>query len=375
MATPNYQIPNKITFYPSYPQYAHVAGLISYTELDHIINKETGLVDNDYGLTEEERFNLITLDPSNTTRFMSLNTGQVFYQFSDPTYNPLNFDFWLVLGHKAKEDGGSLGSLAIRPRQAYFDTVGESGGGQDPHIYNGDVVNGGNTPALNGWSLSNITGNLNANDMTQAPNLNFSGFGIRLVKSDGSDIDTEIGCCLWGKKWEAPQNTDISSSISYNYGIKNKKTIAGKNITNINYYKPNKWLLDAWELDDTASDTRDTPTESRNGLRTWNVRWSFLQDKYATNQNNMRNSNLWTQDSDSEYSTGSDGTSLYNSTDGVDFYTSVLKMTMGSHLPVVIKISESNNPDQWAVVRIAKHKISQKNPKFLDISLTLEEQV
>ena len=147
MAAPNYQIPNKITFYPSYPQYAHVAGLISYTELDNMKNKETGLVDDFAGLTEEERFNLITLDPSNTTRFMSLDTGQVFYQFTDPTYNPLNFDFWLVLGHKAAEH-----NLTIKPRQVHFGLDGESGGGSDPHINNAGIVNGGHHPAFNGWS-------------------------------------------------------------------------------------------------------------------------------------------------------------------------------------------------------------------------------
>ena len=89
----------------------------------------------------------------------------------------------------------------------------------------------------------------------------------------------------------------------------------------------------------------------------------------------MTNSNAWTRDSDSDYFIGADETSLYNSTDGRDFYTSVIKMTMGSHLPVVVNISDSKNPDQWAIVRITKYKIKQSNPKFVDISLTLEEQV
>jgi hypothetical protein len=40
-----------------------------------------------------------------------------------------------------------------------------------------------------------------------------------------------------------------------------------------------------------------------------------------------------------------------------------------------VQISESNNPDQFAIVRMTKYKITQKNPKFVDISLTLEEQV
>ena len=48
---------------------------------------------------------------------------------------------------------------------------------------------------------------------------------------------------------------------------------------------------------------------------------------------------------------------------------------MGSHLNTVVKISESNNPDQWAVVKITKYDIKSNSPKFVDVSLTLEEQV
>ena len=147
------------------------------------------------------------------------------------------------------------------------------------------------------------------------------------------------------------------------------------------YYKPNTWVggLDAWQLTNADEIDDQLPIDSltgRNGIREWKVKLSFLADSKVLPQNMMPNSYGWKQDSDQEYEMHPNQIdSLYTSNDGIDFYTSVLKVTMGSHLPIVIKISESNNPDQWAIVRIKRYNIRQRNPKFLDVSLTLEEQV
>ena len=184
-----------------------------------------------------------------------------------------------------------------------------------------------------------------------------------------------IGSVLWGKKWIAPQNVDVNQTLKVSYGYKSKKSVSGKTISTLNYSKTGKWLLDAWELDANASDTRNEPTNSRNGIRTWNVNFSFLQDSKMMAQNNMLNSNNWTQDSQSEYSTGADGSSLSDTNNSTDFYTSVIKMTMGGHLPLVINISDSTNSDQWAIVRISDYQVTQTNPKFINYKLTLEEQV
>ena len=343
--TDNRQLISKLTFYPSEPLFAYASGYLYHYE---------GWASFDEDVSIETMNSLIALNPSKKHILRPSESGESFLRWwtrpsgetldysgsTTDTVKDMDEDFFMVLGHNFNERNQFINYTATS-----FSPIVNS------------CVN--SEPDFDGWSYMENSGNTSASQ--------------KVTFKTGNSC--EVGSFVWGKKWEAPQNTDISSSISYNYGIKNKKTIAGKNITNINYYKPNKWLLDAWELDDTVSDTRDTPTESRNGLRTWNVRWSFLQDKYATNHNNMRNSNLSTQDSDSEYSTGADGTSLYNSTDGIDFVTSVLKPTLGGTLPMVVQISESNNPDQFAIVRMTKYKITQKNPKFVDISLTLEEQV
>ena len=345
MAIANYQIPTKIKFFPSYLQYAYAAGLIK--GVDYQTQNET---------TKEDLYRLLVLDPSHTSQFDFLDGDFIAFDLNNPT---LNFDFGMILGHDQKAN-----DITFQPYTFDFED-GNATISSDPIGTTGIVNYFGGDATLNGWSAFNIPSCVDS-----------AGYGFVSSNYQGtSDGKLNIGSLSYGKSWTAPQNVDLNVNVNYNFGYKQKKTIGGKTISQMNYYKQSKWLLDAWELSDVNSDTRTEPTESRNGLRTWSVGWSFLQDKYAMSQNNMNNSNNWTIDSDSEYSTGADGTSLYNSSDGIDFYTSVIKTTMGGHLPVVIRISESNNSDQWAIVRIKKYSISQKSPKFIDVKLTLEEQV
>ena len=345
MAIANYQIPSKLTFYVSYLQYAYAAGLINGVDFN---------TQND--ITEEDIYKMVILDPSNATE-LSLNNGDFFAY--DLKTNNYNFNFGMILGHDFLNE-----NIFTMPYSFIKN--------EDGDLIENTSIGGTNIknyfPSLNGWSA--FTLNEIPDDTSSIGFLNPNNFPA--IANSGT---INIGSVVIGKSWTAPQNVDLNASVSYDYGFKQKKTIGGKTISQMNYYKQSKWLLDAWELSDTKSDTRTEATESRNGLRTWSASWSFLQDKYTMNQNNMQNSKGWSVDDSSEYATGADGTSLYNSSDGIDFYTSVIKPTMGGHLSCIVKISESNNPDQWAIVRIKKYQISQKSHKLINVKLTLEEQV
>ena len=58
MAIANYQLPTKLTFYPSYLQYAYASGLMK--GVDFQTQNET---------TEEDIYKLVVLDPSKTSKF------------------------------------------------------------------------------------------------------------------------------------------------------------------------------------------------------------------------------------------------------------------------------------------------------------------
>ncbi len=322
----NYQLADKLTFYTSYPLYAYASGMLE-------------LAESDTNLTQEQLFNLINLNPSKISTFNTEALDNISFYIN----HSIKPDFFMTLGHNFADQQ----NLTLE--------------GDDGQISTSQVVNSNidTDCEYNGWSLVDLS-NVDSKSM---------------IMQFNNAAENMIGSVLWGKKWTAPQNVDVNQTLKVSYGYKAKKSVSGKTISTLNYSKTGKWLLDAWELDADTSDTRNEPTNSRNGIRTWNVNFSFLQDSKMMAQNNMLNSNNWTQDSQSEYSTGADGSSLYDTNNSTDFYTSVIKMTMGGHLPLVVKISDSTNSDQWAIVRISDYQITQTNPKFINYKLTLEEQV
>ena len=324
----NYQLADKLTFYTSYPLYAYASGMLEQ-------------ITSDTDLTEEQLFNLINLNPSKISTFANELDDEIIFTLSQK----IQPDFFMTLGHNFADTTQSITLLADEAELSTSQVVNSN--------IDGDCE-------YNGWSLANISDGIECDAM-------------KLVFNNGAE--NMVGSFLWGRKWTAPQNVDVSQTLKVNYGYKAKKSISGKTMSTLNYSKTGKWLLDAWELDSGVADTRNESTNSRNGIRTWSVNFSFLQDSKMMSQNNMLNSNNWTQDSQSEYSTGADGSSLSDTNNSTDFYTSVIKMTMGGHLPLVVKISDSTNSDQWAIVRISDYQVTQSNPKFINYKLVLEEQV
>ena len=322
----NYQLASQISFYPNYLLYAYASGMIE-------------IADTDTNLTQEQLFNLINLNPSKISTFDVNESNFIKFKVN----HSFNADFFMTLGHDFTTQNQNL---TLK--------------GDDSELSTSQIVNSnvGNDCEYNGWSLVGLNNDLQTFDIVFNQNNNNS-----------------IGTFLLGRKFVAPQNVDVSQTHSVSYGYKSKKSVSGKTISTLNYSKTGKWLLDAWELDDQLADTRNMPTNSRNGIRTWSVNFSFLQDSKMMAQNNMLNSNNWTQDTQGEYLTGSDVPSASDTNNSTDFYTSVIKMTMGGHLPLVVNISDSANSDQWAIVRISDYQVTQANPKFINYKLTLEEQV
>lgn len=325
----NYQLATQISFYTSYPLYAYASGMLEFVE-------------SDTDLTQEQLFNLINLNPSKISTFTNELDDEITFDLSQK----IKPDFFMTLGHNFAETNQNISLFADGVELSTSQVVNSN--------IDGDCD-------YNGWSLASISGGSEFEEM-------------KLRFNNGAE--NMIGSVLWGKKWTAPQNVDVNQTLKVSYGYKSKKSVSGKTISTLNYSKTGKWLLDAWELDADTADTRNIPTNSRNGIRTWNVNFSFLQDSQMMSQNNMLNSNNFTQDTQGEYSLGADNSSsAFDTNNSTDFYTAVIKQTMGGHLPLVVKISDSTNSDQWAIVRISDYSISQTNPKFVNYKLVLEEQV
>ena len=329
----SYGLANKVTFYPSYPLYGYATGsLWGYL----------GDID------EEIAKSMITLNPSKQ-HILNVDADNQFY-----FRNRMNrkSDFFMVLGHNFEKTGQSL-------------TIEDSDGELSASTVINDCI--GEVPAYNGWSLSTIN----------SLDTDVERFTIKFNNS----AECSIGSILWGSSWTTPINCNVGQTYSLKYGYKQKTTVSGRTLSTLNYHKLGNWgTLPAWELmseeDDEYSAYPDyIPRNDRGGIRKWDVSFSYLQDSQVLGQNNMITSNAWTQDSAGDYSTGADGTSLYNTHNSGDFINSVYKLTLSGHLPIVVNISDSKNPDQWAIVRITKFTMKENNPKFIDCSMTLEEQI
>ena len=230
MADSNHQMVNKLTFFPSHALYAYSCGL-----LDAVFAPI---------LDDEEKYSLINMDPCSVVKFDSSGSSYVKYRF----HEAFNMDFIGVLSHDLYT----------------FPQVLKVGNGAEVPDYNTTpIVNDcfGQTPSYNGWSMSNI------NAFLDTVQIDFT-----------SDMTNYLGTFLFGKKWTAPINVDIKQTLNIDYGYKAKKTISGKTISTMNYSKAGRWLMDAWELSDTQYNTRHIGSDSRNGVRTWTVSMTSVQD-------------------------------------------------------------------------------------------------
>ena len=343
MANANYQLADKITFYPSYPLYAYTNGKFNY---------DNSAYSSISGMDKETLTSLLTLNPVKKHKFLSGTTGYLRYSLGSIL---ANHNFFMVLNHDFATEGQTLtleGSETLSPSPVVNDCTA--------------------TTAWDGWSL--VSFDDTHNEMT----INF----------DNDNTDTTIGTILWGKSFTIGQNVDVNQTFSIKHGNKLTKSIGGSTLSTLKYGRSVRWnKLHSWELESAASDVTDPPTPNtlssydvqagaaRGGIRSWTVSFSLLQDSKMMPQNAMLSNKGFTQDSNSEYSMAADGTSLSNAQESDDFYNRVIKLCMGSHLPLVVNISESKNPDQWAVVRISDYKITSSTPKFVNYKLTLEEQI
>ena len=354
--TDNRQFASKISFFPSWPLFTYTTG-----HLYHWDGYET--LDQDVSI--ETMNSLIGLNPSKKHTFYPSEDGESFLKWytrptgDDMTYtgdteSSINYpyDFCMILGHNFNE------------REQF---IVYSGTGKSPVVNN--CVN--SVPDFDGWSYSE-------HDPSELGS-------FKLTFKTGNSC--EIGSLLWGKKWTAPQHVNLNQSYDVSYGNKIKRTVGGKNISTLNYSGTQMWGdLHAWELlpninkentsgwaqEDMLGKQFDPP---RGGIRTWKVSWTQMASSHAMPQNAMITNNGWQQDSTENYDLSADGASATNITRSNDFFSSVYRLTLGSHLPCVVRISESNNPDQFAVVRISDYKAIEINPKLVNICLTLTEQV
>ena len=352
MATGYYQVATTPRLYVSYPLWQYASGALDD-------------VDTNFNQADEDLIRMITLDPSNTT-YLDINEGfnvlkyRVVPSFDTETdlleSNLFKPNYAMILGHNLQSAGARV----------QIQTSNDFGVVND--LNTSSLVNyiPNGPPEYDGWSLMGLDGVAGQFDYNFRIGFNSEGDSY-------NETPLQIGSILFGRYFTFPQNCNLSTTTSFNYGVKQKQTLAGKTISTSNWSKPNNWITEPFGLGDERGDNY----QRRSGVRSWKIDFDSLAPEKVMNQNMMMNSNGYT--AQDNHSTGADGIkSLYNINDAEDFFTLVVNKCIANHLPMVLQIDKDDfSPSSFAICRISgkNYQIKQKSPNLYNISLNLIEQV
>jgi len=234
---------------------------------------------------------------------------------------------------------------------------------------------------------------VNLNGSTKA---DYNGFSIG-IGNDAHDIDSEIlqiliayydvgvdyklGSLLYGTYYDMPNAPNLSLTMSREYGgTKEFTTYNGGSMSNTMWSKPPKWGdLGAWELGSGS------PALSRSGRRTWDLKFSYMDDGdlWGSNQslstavgNTLSASDIALYDGGLVGDLSSNTAFRYNLLTDDNFFSQVWHKTLGMTLPMIFQPdSSNNNPDQFAIVKGVPNslKATLSAHNVYDISLSIEE--
>ena len=116
----------------------------------------------------------------------------------------------------------------------------------------------------------------------------------------------QLGSFVVGRYWDTPNSPDLSLTMSRRFeGIKTKKTMGGKTLSNIYYDGPTEWTMNAFEdtykyppfeLDTTFRNTGESNFNKipksglgRKGMRSWNLTFSYISESNMWMENESSN--------------------------------------------------------------------------------------
>ena len=261
-------------------------------------------------------------------------------------------------------------SISFLRNKSFIAILGHNGGSYSisTEAYLIPVVNAGSAganpdPEYAGFSIST-----------------FDGSGISSIKAMGSFT---AGSILIGTYYDMTNSPNLNLTLSYEYGGVNETTTKnGSTFSNTLYTKPPMWgNLGAWELGDSTNQLL-----SRSGRKSWDLKFSYISDSdlWGSNQMLSFNAQSITETLDYEADDIQDSTGYrYNLLTDDSFFSQVWHKTLGGTLPFIFQPdgdgdtpgSGNNNPDQFAICRIAKNSLKATQSAFnvYDISVTIEE--
>tara|TARA_Y100000310_G_C20685339_1_gene818596 strand:+ start:805 stop:2202 length:1398 start_codon:yes stop_codon:yes gene_type:complete len=219
------------------------------------------------------KINFLQLNPSNIQNF----TNAEYITVAIPRYSPITYTAFL--GHDIKTQGGWLYRRA-------FDIDGNEITGL--YVYNSDINLENSVPAYDGFSIIEFDDNPSW-AMYEAV------VGVSVDNPDFPDPtgNAKIGAISIGSTYTMPNAPNLSLSLSYEYGsTKEITSYTGASMSNTMWSKPPMWGdLGAWELSDSSAPNQAL---SRSGRRTWDLKFSYMDDGDLWGSNQSLNTYLET---------------------------------------------------------------------------------
>ncbi len=199
-----------------------------------------------------------------------------------------------------------------------------------------------------------------------------------------------IGSLIMGTYYDMPNAPNLSLMISREYGgTKEFTTQNGSSMSNTMWSKPPAWGdLGAWELDDGTSTSQAL---SRSGRRSWDLKFSYMDDgdlwgpnqmlSYVSPNTDAQNISIGYEVDDVfiiGVGVNEEGSANfnYNLLTDDNFFSQVWHKTLGGTLPFIFQPDNlNNNPDQFAICKFKDNSLKATQSAFnvYDVSVSIEE--
>tara|TARA_R100000808_G_C2155003_1_gene166595 strand:- start:1266 stop:2459 length:1194 start_codon:yes stop_codon:yes gene_type:complete len=337
-----------------------------------------------------------TLDPINSKGFYNNENTQQHMRFHIPCGEQvagLNFSgnmkwYIAVLNHNLASVGSGVGAF-IQNTMFMKNIKGTAA------EYVVDSVYGGMSPILNEERQETKNGStiwsteLSPSDMLDDEGESWTPryTGFQILANDAGDSPStpipsvRIGAISAGVMYTMPYSPDLRVKMEMiSDGVKSQKSVSGSTFTNVSFLGSPAWTnSDGYHNPFGVGDGYSDKTLGgayRTSRRTWNLKFSYIEDKDLFASNNMlRNYTETIEDYDST-DINTENQFEYNIFTDDSFIAQVWNKTLGGALPFIFQPdSTNNNPDQFCIAKFVDDSlsVSQKAYKVYEFSVKIEE--
>ena len=336
----------KPKIYIDYLSYFRASGI----GLDVVGNNSATNIAEDYS-------DVFSYNPYNTKTFTPIQEGNGGFGLTE-------MSFKVVCG------GGTGESLKLTSSINYLAMLNHNARDLDLFASYPVGVNSNNQP-LNSYPYDIVgadKNNFSLWGLYFAPVYENSGVGVSILLNNYTE-PFRLGSIIAGRTYSFPNNQNLSMNINYDAdGIKKTRTLGGRDIVDVNYYKQPTWDGNPpFVPTNTFGGSSDLSATSHIGRRSWALTFSFLtaNDTFPQDMGeNFMFDNVFHDD-------GTPSSWTNHTTENITSH--FMTLTMNGQLPFLFQPDDSK--DTYAMCRLRSNSFSvqQSAPNLYTCKMTFDE--